>query len=109
MVSDNEPPAKRSTASRKRPGGVWRIAYWAGRTCQVIGLLLLWWVLLLFPAVEDLRIFPYVGVAAAGAVFCVGWLIVRRAARPTLESAAIERQKASSGGANADQEDTMSI
>ena len=109
MVCDNEPSAKRSSPPRIGHSGLWRIVYWAGRTCQAIGLLLLWWVLLLFPAVEDLRVFPYVGLAAAGAVFCVGWLIVRRAAGPARQSAAIERQKASSDGANADQEDTLSI
>lgn len=109
MACDNEPLAKRSSTPRIRRSGLWRIVYWAGRTCQAIGLLLLWWVLLLFPAVEDLRVFPYVGLAAAGAVFCVGWLIVRRAAGPARQSAAIEREKASSDGANADQEDTLSI
>lgn len=109
MVRDNQPSAKRSPASRKRRGGLWRLVYWAGRTCQVIGLLLLWWVLLLFPAVEDLRIFPYVGLAAAGSVFCVGWLVVRRAAGPARETAATQRRKASSDGANADQEDTMPV
>lgn len=83
MASDNLPSVKRPLAPVRRPGGFRRIVYWAGRICQVLGLLLLWWVLLLFPAIEDLRIFPYVGVAAAGAVFCVGWLVVRWAAGRT--------------------------
>lgn len=109
MARKNGPSVKRSPASRSRPGRLRRMAYWAGRTFQVLGLLILWWVLLLFPSIEDLRVFPYVGLAAAGAVFGVGWLLVRRAAGPKRATKAIERQKASSHGTNADKEDTMSI
>ena len=109
MVCTNQPTAKRSTASGKWARRLWRVAYWGGRTCQALGLVLLWWVLLLFPAVEDLRVLPYVGLAAAGAVFCVGWLVVRRASGPARETGPLERQKASGHGTNADEEDTMSI
>ena len=80
MAHKNQPPVKGSPTSPRRRGGFRRVVYWAGRMCQVLGLLVLWWVLLLFPAIEDLRIFPYVGLAAAGAVFCVGWLVVHWAA-----------------------------
>ena len=76
MVRENQPSVKRPSASPRRRGRFRRVMYWAGRMCQVLGLLVLWWVLLLFPAIEDLRIFPYVGLAAAGVVFCVGWIIV---------------------------------
>ena len=78
------------------------MVYWAGRTFQVLGLLMLWWVLMLFPAIENLRVFPYVGVAVAGAVFCVGWFAVRKAAGPSRETGANQRQKASSHGTHAD-------
>ena len=109
MTYDNLPSEKRLLASQRRLGRLWRVVYWAGRMCQLLGLLLLWWVLLLFPAIEDLRFFPYVGLTVAGAVFCVGWLAVHLAVRPTRDTGAIQRQKASSHGTNTDKEDTMFV
>ena len=109
ILSDKQARMKRPRATPRLPGRLRWFVYWAGRTLQVLGLLLLWWVLMLFPAVENLRIFPYVGVTAAGAVFCVGWVVVRWAAGPMRETRAIKRQKASSHGTNADKEDAMFI
>jgi hypothetical protein len=46
--------------------------YWCGRSLQVLGLLLMWWVLLLFSGVASMGILLYWGGAAAG-VFYAGW------------------------------------
>lgn len=60
-----------------------RVAYWGGRLCQVVGLLLLWCILMIFPTAEDIRALLYGGVAMAAAVFYLGWLVVRWAAKAT--------------------------
>ena len=59
------------------------MAYWGGRLCQVVGLLLLWCILMIFPTAEDIRALLYGGVAMAAAVFYLGWLVVRWAAKAT--------------------------
>jgi hypothetical protein len=54
------------------PAGVRWVAYWCGRVLQVLGLVLLWWVLLLFAGVVDMGVLLRWGVVAA-TVFYTGW------------------------------------
>ena len=70
-------------SSEKRSRWLRRVAYWGGRLCQVLGLLLLWWMLLIFPTAEDIRALLYGGVGVAAAVFYLGWLVVRWAVKAT--------------------------
>lgn len=70
-------------SSQKRSRWLRRVAYWGGRLCQVVGLLLLWCILMIFPTAEDIRALLYGGVAMAAAVFYLGWLVVRWAAKAT--------------------------
>ena len=49
-----------------------RIVYWCGRSLQVLGLVLVWWVLLLFAGVAGMGVLLWWSVAAAG-VFYAGW------------------------------------
>ena len=70
-------------SSQKRSRWLRRVAYWGGRLCQVVGLLLLWCILMIFPTAEDIRALLYGGVAMAAAVFYVGWLVVRWAVKAT--------------------------
>lgn len=63
-----------SPASR-RPVGVRWIAYWCGRTLQVLGLVLLWWVLLLFAGTASMGLLLYWSAAAA-LVFYAGWVCI---------------------------------
>jgi hypothetical protein len=52
--------------------GLRRLVYWSGRVLQIGGLLLIWWVLLLFTSVADMgALLPW--SAAAAAVFYAGW------------------------------------
>ncbi|HEY7491923.1 MAG TPA: hypothetical protein VIH59_12550 [Candidatus Tectomicrobia bacterium] len=63
----------RHTVSTVRPlAGVRRVAYWCGRVLQVLGLLLIWWVLLLFAGVEGMGALLSWSVIAA-VVFYTGW------------------------------------
>jgi hypothetical protein len=57
---------------RQRPVGARWIAYWCGRTLQVVGLVLLWWVLLLFAGTAGMGLLLYWSAAAA-LVFYAGW------------------------------------
>ena len=68
---------------QKRSRWLRRVAYWGGRLCQVLGLLLLWCILMIFPTAEDIRALLYGGVAMAAAVFYLGWLVVRWAVKAT--------------------------
>lgn len=77
MARGNESPEKQNPVALKRSRRLWRMAYWGGRLCQVIGLLLLWWMLLIFPTAEDIHALLYGGVAVAAAVFYLGWLVIR--------------------------------
>lgn len=70
-------------SSQKRSRWLRRVAYWGGRLCQVVGLLLLWCILMIFPTAEDIRALLYGGVAIAAAVFYLGWLVVRWAVKAT--------------------------
>ena len=83
MAHGNESSGKQTPAALKRFRSLRRLAYWGGRLCQVLGLLLLWCVLLIFPTAEDIRALLYGGVTVAAAVFCVGWLVVRWAVKAT--------------------------
>lgn len=58
--------------SRSRPVGVRGIVYWCGRTLQVLGLVLIWWVLLLFVGTASMGVLLYWSGAAA-LVFYGGW------------------------------------
>lgn len=81
MIHGSESSEKQTPAISKRSRRLRRIAYWGGRLCQVLGLLLLWWLLLIFPAAEDIRTLLYGGVAVAAAVFYLGWLAIRWAVK----------------------------
>lgn len=63
---------RHAVAAALPPSGVRWVAYWCGRVLQVLGLLLLWWVLLLFAGVVDMGVLLRWGVVAA-AVFYTGW------------------------------------
>ena len=63
---------KRSALASLPPAGVRWVVYWCGRTLQMLGLLLIWWVLLLFAGVVDMGALLYGGVVAVG-VFYAGW------------------------------------
>jgi hypothetical protein len=49
-----------------------RVVYWCGRVLQVLGLLLIWWVLLLFASVAGMGALLLWSLAAV-VVFYVGW------------------------------------
>jgi hypothetical protein len=70
-------------SSEKRSRWLRRVAYWGGRLFQVLGLLLLWCTLMIFPTAGDIRALLYGGVAVAAAVFYLGWLVVRWAVKAT--------------------------
>jgi hypothetical protein len=55
-----------------RPAGIRRLAYWCGRLLEGVGLILIWWVLLLFAGVADMWILLYWSLAAV-LVFYTGW------------------------------------
>jgi hypothetical protein len=59
----------------QRLAGVRWVAYWCGRTLQVIGLVLIWWVLLLFAGTAGMGLLLYWSAVAA-AVFYIGWACV---------------------------------
>jgi hypothetical protein len=69
-----ESSAQRSTsAPRRRPTGIRWLVYWSGRGLQVIGLLLLWWVLLLFADTNGMAVLLQLSLIAA-VVFYAGWV-----------------------------------
>ena len=61
----------------QRPVGVRLVAYWCGRTLQVVGLVLLWWVLLLFAGTAGMGLLLYWSAAAAlvfyAGLVCIMW------------------------------------
>ena len=57
----------------QRPVGVRRVIYWCGRILQMIGLVLIWWVLLLFAGTAGMGVLLYWSAAAA-LVFYAGWV-----------------------------------
>jgi hypothetical protein len=56
----------------QRPVGVRWVVYCCGRILQILGLVLIWWVLLLFAGTAGMSVLLYWGAAAA-LVFYVGW------------------------------------
>jgi len=56
----------------QRPVGVRWVVYWCGRSLQVVGLVLIWWVLLLFAGTAGMGVLLYWSAAAA-LVFYAGW------------------------------------
>ena len=55
-----------------RPVGIRRVAYWCGRLLEGLGLVLIWWVLLLFAGVADMWTLLYWSLVAI-VVFYFGW------------------------------------
>jgi len=68
--------SKRQSASPERAArplvGWRRVAYGMGRGLQGLGLLLIWWVLLMFVGAADMWVLLYWSLVAA-LVFYVGW------------------------------------
>ena len=56
----------------QRPVGVRWVVYWCGRILQMSGLVLIWWVLLLFAGTAGMGVLLYWSAAAA-LVFYAGW------------------------------------
>jgi hypothetical protein len=56
----------------QRPVGVRWVVYWCGRSLQMLGLVLIWWVLLLFAGTAGMGVLLYWSAAAA-LVFYAGW------------------------------------
>lgn len=70
-----QPPS----SSIPRRGTVWwRAVYWGGRTLQVVGLVLIWWVLLLFANMARMGALLQ-SVLVAAVVFYTGWACATRA------------------------------
>lgn len=63
-------------AARRSPQGFRRFVYTCGRLLQGFGLILIWWVLLLFAGVADMWVLLYWTLAAA-LVFYLGWIGVQ--------------------------------
>ena len=59
----------------QRPAGVRWVAYWCGRTLQVIGLMLILEVLLLFAGTAGMEPLLYWSAVAVG-VFYTGWTCI---------------------------------
>ncbi len=53
--------------------GVRRVVYWCGRLLQVLGLVLIWWVLLLFVGTASMWVLIYWSIIAI-VVFVGGWV-----------------------------------
>jgi hypothetical protein len=49
-----------------------QVLYWCGRSLQVFGLLLIWWILLLFAGAASMGMLLWWGMVAT-AVFYAGW------------------------------------
>ena len=72
----SEERVRRSAFSdAQRPAGVRWVAYWCGRTLQVIGLMLIVEVLLLFAGTAGMELLLYWSAAAVG-VFYAGWTCI---------------------------------
>ena len=61
----------------QRPTGMRWVAYWCGRTLQVVGLLMIVEVLLLFAGTAGMALLLYWSMAAVGIFYtgwaCIGW------------------------------------
>ena len=67
-----ERTVQRPASTSRRPVGVRRVAYWCGRVLEGVGLLLIWWVLLLFAGTVDMGTLLFWSLAAV-LVFSLGW------------------------------------
>jgi hypothetical protein len=72
----HHPAPKRQSTSPKRVArplvGLRRVAYWTGRLLQGLGLLLIWWVLLMFVGAASMWVLIYWSLLAV-LIFYVGW------------------------------------
>jgi hypothetical protein len=75
----SEEHVRRGTVAQ-RPVGVRWVVYWCGRILQMLGLLLIWWVLLLFASTAGMSALLIWSVAAA-LVFYTGWVCMMWATR----------------------------
>jgi hypothetical protein len=67
-----KPALKPAFPMLHRPTGLRGVVYWCGRVLQMLGLLLIWWVLLLFAGAVGMgALLGWGGVAAV--VFYAGW------------------------------------
>ena len=71
-----DPMSKGQSISPKRAAqllvGLRRVVYWIGRGLEGLGLVLIWWVLLMFVGVAGMWVLLYWGLLAV-VVFYVGW------------------------------------
>ena len=65
-------PGSQARPERQRPVGLRRVVYWIGRGLEGLGLLLIWWVLLLFTGAADMWTLLYWSFLSV-IVFYVGW------------------------------------
>ncbi len=63
---------EKRSVSRRLTGKYWFV-HAGGRVLQAVGLLLIWWVLLLFTSAGDIAIVLYGGFAIAILLFYLGW------------------------------------
>jgi hypothetical protein len=63
---------KGTIPSAQRLVGARWLVYWCGRFLQMVGLVLIWWVLLLFAGTAGMGVLLYWSAAAA-LVFYAGW------------------------------------
>ena len=70
MAKDRARPP--STSVSYHSTALWRVVYWGGRALQVVGLVLMWWVLLLFANVAGMEVLLR-WVIVAAVVFYTGW------------------------------------
>jgi hypothetical protein len=67
-------PKSEMSPTPRRPSGFRRVVYWCGRGFQLLGLLLIWWVLLLFVSLADAGMGMLLQWSLfAATVFYLGW------------------------------------
>ena len=77
----NEKHVRKGTISvPQRPVGVRWVVYCCGRSLQMLGLVLIWWVLLLFAGTAGMSVLLGWGTVAA-LIFYAGWVCMRWATR----------------------------
>ncbi len=72
MMKDPMSKAPSPQRTAQKPVGLRRVMYWIGRIFQGLGLLLIWWVLLMFSGAADMWVLLYWSLLAA-LIFYVGW------------------------------------
>lgn len=74
--SARRPPPAAMSPTPRRPSGFRRVVYWGGRGLQMLGLLLIWWVLLLFVSLADAGMSVLLQWSLlAAVVFYLGWAL----------------------------------